>query len=197
MNGIHLASCALAATLAACATAGPRWVPADDPYTPSSGRYTVQLPRGWMRLQHEEHVVSSRDGIFLQRIDVALEGTGKPIGPTKKVVAKGMLPQEVAEVVQDAIASSPGMQGMTVLENSPASLDGRPGFKLVVGYKDRDGLKMRAVVYGALAGESLYQLTYRAPARYYFDRDLQTFEQVRSTFKIASGVPAPSPSKAN
>jgi hypothetical protein len=189
---MRTATCLLTALAAACATSGPRWVPADAAFTPASGRYTVQLPRGWMRLEHEESVVSSRDGVFLQRIDVLLEQTGKPLGATKKAIAKGMLPQEVAEVVQDAIASAPGMQGMTVLENTPASLDGRPGFKLVVGYKDRDGLKMRAVVYGALAGDSVYQLTYRAPARYYFDRDLQTFEQVRSTFKIAADAPRPS-----
>ena len=189
MNGMRIATFVLAALLASACASGPKWVPADAVFTPASGRYTVQLPRGWMLLPYEDSLISSRDGVFLQRIDIFLEQTGKPIGPTKKVISKGMLPQEVAEVVQDAISSTPGMQGMTVLENTPASLDGYPGFKLVLGYKDRDGLKMRAVVYGALAGESLYHVSYRAPARYYFERDLQTFEQVRATFKIAAGVP--------
>jgi len=170
--------------VAACAS-GPGWVPAEGTFEPPSRRYAIQFPRGWMRLGDRDTVVASRDGLFLQRIDVFQHETGKPVGGTRKAVSARMLPQEVAEVVHDALASSPGMQGMTVLENAPASLDGRPGFKLVVAYKDLDGLRMRSIVYGTLLGEALYELSYSAPERHYFDRDLQAFEQVRSTFRIA------------
>jgi hypothetical protein len=178
-------ACVLAAALFPACKAGPRWVPAQGTFSPPSGRYTVEFPAGWMRLGERDTVVASRDGLFLQRIDVFQHETGKPVGGTRKVVVGGMLPQEVAEVVQDALASSRGMQGVTVLENAPAVLDGRPGFKLLVAYKDRDGLRMKLVVYGALVGDSLYELAYGAPERHYFDRDLPTFEQVRSTFRIA------------
>jgi PsbP len=186
MTSIHRAACALGvAALAVACASGPRWVPAWGTYSPPSGRYAIDFPQGWMRLGDRDTVVVSHDGLFLQRIDVFQHQTGKPIGGTRKVVSAGMLPQEVAEVVQDAVVSSPGMQGVTVTENAPASLDGRPGFKLLVAYKDRDGLRMKSVIYGALVGESLYELSYSAPERHYFDRDLGTFEQVLSTFRIA------------
>ena len=185
MTRRRLAACALAAALAAACKSAPRWVPVQGTYAPPSGRYAVEFPPGWMRLGERDTVVVSREGLFLQRIDVFQHQTGTPLGGTRKVVTPGMLPQEVAEIVQDAVASSPGMQGVAVLENAPASLDDHPGFKLLVAYKDRDGLRMRSVVYGALVGESLYELSYSAPERHYFDRDLGTFEQVRSTFRIA------------
>jgi len=175
----------LAAILTTACASGPRWVAAGGTYMPPSSRYTMQLPQGWKRLEGQDWLLTSRDGPFLQSLSVRIIEVDKPIGnSTKKVLARGMLPQEAAEVIQDAIASSPRMQGMKLLENAPAELDGRSGFKLVLGYKDEDGLKMKAVVYGVLAGDSLYQLTYRAPERYYFEHDLATVEQVRATFRI-------------
>jgi len=173
----------LLAGVAACAN-GPRWIPAGGGFIPESGAYSLQLPEGWMRLADPGRVFVSRDGPYLQRIDVRVLQVGTPLGATKKTFSRGMLPQEAAELVQDALLSSPGMQGMTLLENAPATLDGHPGFKLVIGYKATDGLKMRALVYGMLDGDSVYELMYRATERYYFERDLPTFEQVRASFRI-------------
>lgn len=190
MNSWQKSLAVLAMLLAAGCASGPRWVPAAGDYSAQSGRFTVRLPDGWMLLPSPEKVVASRDGVFLQRIDVRTHEVGKPLGGTKKVFSRGMLPQEAAEVVQDAIVSSPGMQGAALIENAPAEVAGRPGFKLVLDYKDRDGLKMKTVVYGVLAGDTLYELMYRAPERHYFDRDASTFEAVRASFRIATGVAA-------
>jgi hypothetical protein len=174
-----------AAVASGCASARPRWVPVDGTFVPPSRSYTVELPRGWVRLVDRDSVVASREGLFLQRIDVFQQDVSKPLGGTRKLVSPRMLPQELSELVQDALASSPAIQGFTVVENVPAVLGGQPGFKLVAVYKDSDGLPMRVLLYGALVGESLYELSYSAPERHYFDRDVDTFEQVRSTFKIA------------
>jgi hypothetical protein len=178
------------ALTAACASAPrpPPWIPAAGDYTARSGRFTVRLPNGWMLHPETDSLIASRDGVFLQRIDVRTHEVGKPLGSTKKVFARGMLPQEAAEVVQDAIVSSPGMQGASLIENGPAEVAGRPGFKLAFAYKDGDGLKTKAVVYGVLAGDSVYELMYRAPERYYFSRDVDTFEAVRASFRISPDV---------
>jgi hypothetical protein len=173
-----------AATLTAACATGPRWVPAGE-YTPPSSKYSVRFPEGWMRASDQDSVLASRDGILLQHIRVRVVETGKPLGGTRKTLSRGMLPQEVAEVVRDGIASARGMQGMTLIENVPAELAGHPGFKLVLAYKDADGLKMKAVVYGALIGDSLYEVTYRAPERHYFERDLAALERVRGSLKVA------------
>jgi hypothetical protein len=184
---VNAIRCALLTAIlaSACASSRPRWVPADGTFAPPSRRYAVELPRGWMRLGDRDAVVASREGLFLQRIDVFQHDVGKPLGGIRKAVSTGMLPQELSELVQDALASSPGIQGFTVVENAPAILGGQPGFKLVAVYKDADGLPMRVALYGALFGQSLYELSYSAPERHYFDRDLPTFEQVRSTFRFA------------
>jgi hypothetical protein len=184
VNAIRCA--VLASTVAvACASHRPQWVPVDGAFAPPSRRYTVELPRGWVRLGEGDAVVASREGLFLQRIDVFQQAVGKPLGGTRKAVSATMLPQELSELVQDALASSQGIQGFTVVENAPAVLSGQPGFKLVVIYKDMDGLPMRSVLYGALFGQFLFELSYSAPERHYFDRDLPTFEQVLSTFRFA------------
>ncbi len=183
------ASAAALALAAGCAAARPTWVPVTGgSYSPPSGGYALQLPDGWMLRGEADRVLASRDGVFLQRIDVGRREVGKSLGSTKKVLARGMLPQEVSEVVQDAIISSPGMQGSTMLENAPVEIDGRPGFKLVFVYKDPDGLKIRAVLYGVLVEDSLYELSYRAPERHYFGRDLAAFEQARASFKVRAPV---------
>ncbi|HWE24364.1 MAG TPA: hypothetical protein VG496_10550 [Myxococcales bacterium] len=179
-----------AAVGSGCATAGPKWTPADGTVAPSSRGYAIRFPRGWLWLGDRDAVVASRDGLYLQRIDAFQQTVGRPMGGTRKTISMGMLPQEVADVVQDALVSSPEMQGVTILENAPAPLDGHPGFRLEVAYKDRDGLRMRSILCGALVGDLLYELSYTAPERHYFDRDLETFEQVRSTFKISPAAVA-------
>ena len=183
------ARCLAIALVFACASSSPQWVPARGSFTPPSGSYTIDLPEGWMRLAGSEATLASRDGIFLQRIDARTHKIGVSLGSTQKVLIPGMAPREVADTVRDAINSSGGVQGMKVLESVAVDLDGRPGFRLVFAYTDRDGLKMKSVVYGAVAGDSLYELSYRAPGRHYFDRDLETFEQVRSSFRIRAPVP--------
>jgi hypothetical protein len=190
MIGIRRSAAAALALAAACATARPSWVPAGGAYSPPSGRYSLQLPDGWMRHEEPDRVLISRDGLFLQRIDVGTRQVGESLGSTKKKLARGMLPQEVAEVLEDAIVSSPGMQGSTLLENTPAEVAGRPGLKLVFGYKDPDGLKTRVVLYGVLVEDTLYELSFRAPERHYFARDLDAFEQVRASLKIRAPVAA-------
>ena len=179
---------AVALTTACASARRPVWIPAAGDYTAQSGRFAVRLPGGWMLHPEAESLVASRDGVFLQRIDVRAHEVGKPLGSTKKVFARGMLPQEAAEVVQDAVVSSPGMQGASLIENGPAEVAGRPGFKLVFAFKDGGGLKAKAVVYGVLAGDSLYELMYRAPQRHYFARDVETFEAVRASFRISPEV---------
>jgi hypothetical protein len=82
------------------------------------------------------------------------------------------------------------MQGSTLLENAPAEVAGHPGLKLVFGYKDPDGLKTKVVLYGVLVEDTLYELSFRAPERHYFARDLGTFEQVRASLKIRAPVAA-------
>ena len=64
---------------------------------------------------------------------------------------------------------------------------GRAWFSAGYRWKTKEGLRLNAVHYGFLHGNALYRLIYQAAARYYFDRDLATFERVRESLRLLSG----------
>ena len=61
---------------------------------------------------------------------------------------------------------------------------GLPGFKLVYSFRVVNGLRLKRVHYGVLVRDWVYRVQYQAPARYYFDKDLATFERVRESFRL-------------
>lgn len=164
------------------------WVPAEEVYESRSHGYRVQLPQGWVRYtqDRDQDLLVTRDGPQLQLIFIERVPVDQPLRNTKKRLAKGMIPQEAAEVLLDNMASNDKITAFAVKENAPARLAGKPGFKATVTYKTRDGLGMRSIVYGTLAGESLYVVRYMAPQRHYFEKDLAAFEKVARSFALQS-----------
>ena len=61
---------------------------------------------------------------------------------------------------------------------------GLPGFKLVYSFRAVNGLRLKRVHYGVLVRDWVYRIQYQAAARYYFDKDLATFERVRESFRL-------------
>jgi hypothetical protein len=190
MRAVRLATTALALSLAwlagGCVTAP--WVPAEPVYRNDAHRYTVELPEGWVRFtqSRDRDVLLTKDGPRLQHVFIERVPVDHPLSHTKKRLARGMIPQEAAEVILDNIGSNEGLTAFEVRENRPARLGGAPGFRAVVTYRTKDGLRMRSIVYGALVGDALYIVKYAAPQRYYFDRDVAAFEKVAQSFKFES-----------
>jgi hypothetical protein len=148
-------------------------------------RFSLQVPDDWMKLNDvEDGLVATRDGFNLQAIKVRRIDPGKPLPHTKKMLARGMRPAELAEVLLDDLRSDAGAKGLKVLETRPATVAGAPGFRTSVAFKDGYGLKMRAVLCGVLLGDHAWQLAYVAPARYYYDHDLAVFDQALASFKV-------------
>ena len=174
--------------LAACATARPpAWVPATSPFVAEKEGFEVAVPAGWMRRNTKaERLIATRDGTSVQRILVGSSELGKPLGITEntRAITAGMSPQEVAEVLIDGLNASRAWTDVNVLENAPAMLDGQNGFRLLVAFRDEDGLKTRMAGTGAIAGARFYWLIYIAPARHYYDLDLHTFEEMVSSFRL-------------
>lgn len=163
------------------------WVPADGPYVSTADHYTIDLPQGWMRWTQDENgrLVVTRDGALLQLIMVEHYSVEQPLKHTKKKLAKGMMPQEAAEVLLDNFSSNKDISAVEVKENRPITMSGKPGFRTVFTYKTKDDLKVRVVYCGVMDGEWFYGIRYSAPQRYYFDKDLKTFETVLRSFKLA------------
>jgi hypothetical protein len=163
---------------------GP-WVKAGGLYKSRYYNYSVELPEGWMRLNTDRSLLLiTRDGIPLQSIGIKVLDINEELKYTKKKLKKDMLPQEAAEIIIQNTSSTPTILNFEVLENSPTKLSGFPGFKLVTTNNDKYGLKSRSIFYGFIIDEWFYCIQYNAAQRYYFDKDIKTFEKVFESFKI-------------
>lgn len=167
-----------------CVAGCALWTQIGGLYTSDAGKFSVELPNGWMKSNAVDYLLITRDGVLLQNIVIEQIDINKGLQHTKKKLRPDMLPQEAAEVIIDNMTSNPAILNLEVIENIPAKVGGFPGFKLVTTYKNKDGLKFKSVYYGFLWDHWLYSLRYSAPQRYYFVKDLPTFENVVKSFKL-------------
>jgi len=171
----------LLSALSGCAD----WVQIEGPYRMDSQGFEVSLPAGWRRATTVgDSLLVTRDGISLQYIRIERVAVGDELTHTKKKFAKGMLPQDVAALELDEVWSDQSVRNLALVENIPFQVTGFPGFKLVYTFKTENGLRLRRVHHGVLLRGWVYRVQYQAPARYYFDKDLSTFERVRESFKV-------------
>jgi hypothetical protein len=147
--------------------------------------YSVELPSGWVRVNADNAVLLrlTRDGEALGKFVVRSVG----VAP-KDRIRPGMLPQEAAEVVIGILSGDRSAASFSLLENRPATLDGLPAFRLSIAWRDGDGgVARRGTWYGAISGDSYFEIYHLAAARYYFDRDASEFERLVSSFRIRAG----------
>jgi len=164
------------------------WHPTAGLYNSPSENFAVELPQGWMRLNANEDLLITRDGILLQHVTVERAAVDRPLKSTKKTLARGMQPQAVAEVIIDNFMSSERMLDVKVQENRPVQVAQHRGFRLVYTHRDKNGLRFKSVLHGFLAGDVFYGIRYTAAERYYFAKDLPTFEHVLASFRLIRPV---------
>ena len=164
------------------------WQPTAGLYSSPAENFAVELPQGWMRLNSNEDLLITRDGILLQHVSVERAAVDRPLKSTKKTLTRGMQPQAVAEVIIDNFMSSERMLDVKVVENRPFPVAQYRGFRLVYTHRDKNGLRFKSVLHGFLAGDVLYAIRYTAAERYYFAKDLPTFEQVLASFRLIRPV---------
>ena len=180
-----LGGCLAAVLMAGCATAS---------FTAVSGKlalldqgFEATLPEGWYRAAAvREALLLTRDGPQLQFIYLQRVSLEKELSHTKRRLARGMPPRDAVELEAENLRANPGAIDFGLLEKVPVTVAGQPGFRLVYGWKTKEGLRLKAVHYGVVHGNGLYRLIYQAAARHYFDRDLDTFERVRESFRLSS-----------
>lgn len=169
----------IAAFLSACAP----WAQVGGPYTSAEHRFSVEIPEGWMKFNTDSYLMISRDGAFLQYVIVQLRPVARTFRHTHRRLNPAMLPQESAEVVIDELMSDPAVRNFRLIENAPAQIGTKGGFKLLFSYENLDGLKMKTLYYGFLQADRFYNLRYTAAARHYFAKDLESFQQILDSFQ--------------
>ncbi|HEY4485485.1 MAG TPA: hypothetical protein VI702_04055 [Nitrospiria bacterium] len=167
--------------LAGC---GGPWLRVGGPYTADDFNVKVDFPEKWMRMNTNDYLLVTRDGVLLQYILIETMRVDDALKHTKKKFKRGMLPQEAAEVILDNKTSNSEVLNFHLVENSPARIGGLPGFKAVYTFKDKDGLKVKGIYYGFLLKDQFYGVSYSAASRYYYEKDLKTFEKVFKSFKL-------------
>src|SRR5512133_1580370 len=74
------------------------WVRTGGPYEATRENVALDLPDGWMRLNNDDYLLLTRDGVLLQSILVQNINVKDSLKHTKKKFRKGMLPLEASEV---------------------------------------------------------------------------------------------------
>jgi hypothetical protein len=171
----------LALFLGGCAP----WIMVGGNYENSAQNFKAEFPNGWRKFNlSKDNVLITKDGLSLQFIRISRSPIEKELQHTEKKFTKGMLPQEVAEIVIQNFRSNSDIMNQQVLANNPAEIGGYPGFNIVFTFQTKEGLTKQSIVYGFLSSDSYYEILYEAPKRYYFTKDESDFEKVKDTFKL-------------
>jgi hypothetical protein len=151
-----------------------------------SEAYSVEVPGGWMKFDAGAYVMISRDGPYLQYVLFQERPLKRPFFYAHKRLTADMLPQEAAQIIIDDLSSDPMVANFTVIENAPAVIDDHDGFRLLFRYRDPKGLTLKTAYYGFIQGQNYYSLRFTAPQRYYFEKDIDVFESMLSTFHLVA-----------
>jgi hypothetical protein len=183
----------LAILLAGCETPPMR---VDTPATAAQDKsYTVDLPVGWIKQwTPEKNLVVTRDGYLLDNIAVVHRPLANAFPKTKKPASVTALPVELAELeIAELKATNEQLAVLKVLENDPAVVSGKEGFRLKVAFKNQRGLDYQRLVYGFADGSGFYLLDYSAPAAYYFEHYYPDFQKAVESFRLSDASAAKKP----
>jgi hypothetical protein len=165
------------------------WVMVGGKYAMKSQNFEVDLPEGWRRHNlTTDKLLITKDGLSLQQIQIARKAIDEELSFTKKKFSKGMLPEELAEVIIDNLRSNSNIMNLKITENVPANIGDYPGFKLSYTYKTKSGLRRKGGYYGFMIDTWYYDIIYEAPARFYFAKYHPAFEKVKDSFRILKSI---------
>lgn len=181
MKRAALAACAL---LAACSY----WQPTDETplWQDPDGRYTVEFPRGWLRQKGPTDMLwLTRNGFALEQIVVFRRPLDKAFPRSKRKADALMLPHELAQrQLAEFKRESEVLAAAQVETLEPAQVGGRDGFRLVLTWRNDDGLPLGRVIYGVADARHYYMLGFEAPMLHYYDKHLPDFEALRQSFRL-------------
>jgi hypothetical protein len=157
--------------------------------TAQIGRYTVELPSGWMQLKGGEadRCIVSRDGMNLQVIEIVRTKPEEAFPGLKRGVPSGALPSELAELQIADMQTGQGLANLSVVKNEPLAIAGTTGYSLLTQFKSSRGLQYERIVVGFAEADGYYTLSYQAPTLHYFGRDRAAYDALLSSLRASSG----------
>ena len=163
------------------------WVKVDDVDRHYQGEhYSATLPVGWLRIEGEDNLILSRDGIMLQFISIQFRPHEQAFEKLEKDSSPSMLPSELAEltIAEFKATQEEGLPSLEILSNAPVEIAGRTGFGIHLRYKTDAGLRIDMLLRGVVDDSGYYLVKYSAPTLHYFERDRQTCEAVTESLQL-------------
>jgi hypothetical protein len=151
---------------------------------PASYSFTIDIPEGWRKIDNNRYLFVTKENPFLQYIMVQNRSIGRSFRHTKKKIQKNMIPEEAAQIIIDELISDQNLMNLRILANTPATIQGHEGFKILYTYKDSEGRVYKTLYYGFLKGDTFFNLRFTAADRIYFQRDVGDFKNILNTFEI-------------
>lgn len=182
MGRNHLKAALIFLTLFIAGCAG--WSPANGLYEDRARRYSVELPNGWFMNDSNSALFLTRNGPELQYIFVQTQPLGKPIIYNRKSLYHGMTSVEMAEYFLENNSFNQRVGSLKAGEITTGQVLGYPGFKMEGSYENADGLAHGFTYYGFMTGELYYGVSYSAPERVYYKKDIEEFNRFFSSFRI-------------
>lgn len=181
------AACLLTLTALLVVSSGcvaPTWVTDGASQPASKIGVTADIPRGWARYTPDRDLVMTRDGFILETIRISRFPYGTKLPNSDRSLSRALDEHEAAQVVIDSLSADQTRHNLTIADNRPVTIDGRPGFRIEVVFRTAEGLTMRETLYVALVDDSYVIARYSAPDRHYHELHRSAFEQVVGSLKI-------------
>lgn len=164
------------------------WSKVEKPgFTAQDNSYSVELPTGWARFhlgRSANDIFITYDGPNIERIEIARRENKNAFPKIKKTASENMLALELAELTVAELKSNEALANLAVIENSPVTLSGLPGFRLELRNKTPKGVEIEMLVYGVAGNNGFYTLSYQAPRLHYFPKYSSVFEKMVTSFKL-------------
>jgi len=140
-----------------------------------------------------ESMAVTRDGTGIHSMNITRRYHDTAFPTLKKKSRKNMLPLEAADLYVSELRKRSGLERLKVLSNKPVKVNRKRAFRLVMQYKNDDGLRIRIVSYGFVDKTGFYTINYRAPYLYFYKRDYKKFARLVRSFKQLKGAYEPPP----
>jgi hypothetical protein len=151
---------------------------------PASYRITIDIPEGWRKIDNNRYLFVTKESPFLQYIMVQNRPIDRSFRNTKKKIQRDMIPEEAAQIIIDELISDQNLMNLRILDNTPATLQGHEGFKILYTYSDSDDQVYKTLYYGFIKEDTFFNLRFTAADQVYFKRDVGDFRNILNTFQI-------------
>ena len=162
--------------------------PGDRPQTGPT-HFEIDIPAGWQKHYTKKYFLIYKGDPYRQYIMVQERPIDRPFKHSDGIMNASMNPQEAADVIVAELDADKQITGLKVIENSPATIKGNAGFKLLFTYGLSDGTRFRTLYYGFVKGDTYFSLRFNVAANRDFGKDLNTFHAVVNSFRyVADGT---------